>query len=290
MRAHRASQSALALLQYTALVIVAISCLNCSFVFVRPPKGHYEDPRDVQCTESSAAPVWDVIFFAGSVVGLLLAVDSPNDPADDPNGVDPALALGANVLSLVLHGTSMMYGFKNTKECRAIRQRFESARRDQVLGRPQLGPKPTHSGCTKDIECKGERICENGRCTLPVSRVPKPDPTCQKDVDCDDDLICVERRCRNPNKDPDTTPFQPFSWGISLTSVKNAEGAKVISIAPRSPAALAGLRDGDVITQVFGLPVGGPEDLVRVLKSEANSIQLKVRRETKTIEIVLRRP
>src|SRR5690349_2243863 len=30
--------------------------------------------------------------------------------------------------------------------------------------------------CTKDTDCKGERICERGTCVLPAERAPPPRP------------------------------------------------------------------------------------------------------------------
>jgi hypothetical protein len=36
--------------------------------------------------------------------------------------------------------------------------------------------RPAHAGCTKDVECKGVRICENGRCVYPPPAVGTPGP------------------------------------------------------------------------------------------------------------------
>lgn len=32
-----------------------------------------------------------------------------------------------------------------------------------------MTPSPTDAGCTKDIECKGDRVCEGGRCVSSVT-------------------------------------------------------------------------------------------------------------------------
>jgi hypothetical protein len=36
--------------------------------------------------------------------------------------------------------------------------------------------RPAQAGCTKDVECKGERICENGRCVYPPPAVETESP------------------------------------------------------------------------------------------------------------------
>ena len=36
--------------------------------------------------------------------------------------------------------------------------------------------RPAQAGCTKDVECKGERICENGRCVYPPPAVETEGP------------------------------------------------------------------------------------------------------------------
>jgi membrane-associated protease RseP (regulator of RpoE activity) len=45
------------------------------------------------------------------------------------------------------------------------------------------------------------------------------------------------------------------------------QGAEILNVAPDSPAAGAGLQEGDVITAVDGTAVTGPADLARVVRS-----------------------
>jgi hypothetical protein len=77
------------------------------------------------------------------------------------------------------------------------------------------------------------------------------------------------------------------TWDLAAA----AEGVAVWSVAPRSPAALAGLRTGDVIATFNGEPVRLPSDLtVRVSAlAPGDRFQLVVHRggETSTLEGVL---
>ena len=45
--------------------------------------------------------------------------------------------------------------------------------------------------CSKDIECKGDRVCINGRCQEPL----KQKPPCTRDVDCQGDSVCDHGKC-----------------------------------------------------------------------------------------------
>ncbi len=62
---------------------------------------------------------------------------------------------------------------------------------------------PAGPGCTNDMDCKGDRICENGQCVSP------PSPTgaapadagatlvkCDRDTDCPGEDICQDKACR----------------------------------------------------------------------------------------------
>jgi S1-C subfamily serine protease len=74
-------------------------------------------------------------------------------------------------------------------------------------------------------------------------------------------------------RDPDELPRVPRQLsGVFLgVSTENAtgdeEGARIASVEDGSPAAGAGLQDGDVITAVDGEPVTSPADLAREIRS-----------------------
>lgn len=55
------------------------------------------------------------------------------------------------------------------------------------------------SGCTKDVDCPGSRICASGKCVDSSPKVEAAtDKQCSKDTDCPGDLICVDNRCDEP--------------------------------------------------------------------------------------------
>jgi hypothetical protein len=59
-------------------------------------------------------------------------------------------------------------------------------------------PAYAQGGCSKDTDCKGTRVCEDGRCVEPPQPGAEPAPAliaCQKDTDCDGDLVCENRVC-----------------------------------------------------------------------------------------------
>ena len=59
------------------------------------------------------------------------------------------------------------------------------------------------AGCTKDTDCKGDRVCEHGSC---VSPPPKAEPAttpadsstgqaCEQDSDCGEGRTCIQGKC-----------------------------------------------------------------------------------------------
>jgi S1-C subfamily serine protease len=66
-------------------------------------------------------------------------------------------------------------------------------------------------------------------------------------------------------------------------------GVLVLSVEPGTPAARAGLREGDVILAFDGLPVAGIDDLHRLLTSERVGVaaMMSVLRRDETVEVVV---
>ncbi|MBX3520662.1 MAG: DegQ family serine endoprotease [Xanthobacteraceae bacterium] len=85
--------------------------------------------------------------------------------------------------------------------------------------------------------------------------------------------------------------LQPVTAEIAESlNLKRPAGALVASITPASPAAKAGLRAGDVITEVDGIPVDDPAALNYryALKSIGSSVNLTVERNGKSITLAIK--
>ena len=81
---------------------------------------------------------------------------------------------------------------------------------------------------------------------------------------------------------------QPW-MGVELAAQEGAESLKVKSVLPVSPAAEAGLREGDRILSVLGVPVADRAELGAVLgtRMPGDRIELKVRREGEEVALFL---
>jgi putative serine protease PepD len=82
-------------------------------------------------------------------------------------------------------------------------------------------------------------------------------------------------------RDPDELPRLPRVSGVFLgVSTENAtgdqEGAQISSVEEDSPAAGAGLQEGDVITAVDGEAVTSPADLARRIRSHEPGDQVTI--------------
>jgi serine protease Do len=85
---------------------------------------------------------------------------------------------------------------------------------------------------------------------------------------------------------------QPVTPAIAESlGMKKAEGALVDEPQPKSPAADAGLKAGDVITEIDGQPIKDPRTLVQKITDDAPGTHVKLTllrdNETKTVEVTL---
>src|SRR5262245_2409533 len=62
----------------------------------------------------------------------------------------------------------------------------------------------------------------------------------------------------------------------STLKLKDVRGAEVTSVQPDSPAAKAGIKDGDVILEYNGQPVEGKDQLARMVQETPVGRQVKI--------------
>jgi len=79
----------------------------------------------------------------------------------------------------------------------------------------------TFAQCTKDIDCKGDRVCVNGKCQESL----KQKPPCTRDVDCQGDSLCDHGRCiAEDNKSPRINTSPALTHGNeTLSSIAKVE-------------------------------------------------------------------
>jgi len=99
-----------------------------------------------------------------------------------------------------------------------------------------------------------------------------------------------------PSRPPSTNPGETRSYGAYLGSIPDMddsqEGVRLAGVSDGSPAALAGLREGDVIVEFAGNKVQNLEDLANLLgsKKPGDEVEIMVLRTGKpvTLKAILR--
>lgn len=149
---------------------------GCSLIFVTtPPESLPKDPRqEVSCTSSVVAPVVDTVIgaYQGLRTGVAIAADD-SDYQDYPISRPADVALGLGFAALFVG--SAVYGYSSTSACSDLKDAASHRPVD-----PSIIPRPVPTApplaCTVDTQCKGDRICEAGRCVAPPPPTPAPAP------------------------------------------------------------------------------------------------------------------
>jgi len=188
------------------LVISAAPSSGCSWAFMTKAPDVVAVPNyPVDCTTSRAAPILDTICSAYFVAnGIYLAtVTSCENASPGETCFSSGTKAGGIVLSAglaVLCGFAAGSGYDRAARCQQVKELNAGcitgdARACQQLRPgwvpapvtppapvpgviapfpPPTGPSkvpdtaPSPAGCTKDTDCKGDRVCDLGRCAEPT--------------------------------------------------------------------------------------------------------------------------
>lgn len=148
----------------TVLALAGIAASGCSFAFVHGPPPNHEQSLSFDCTTYVVAPVLDLIWAGLNGVGAIAALST--DPASWNSSTPRGEVIGIGLGWLVLSGASAIYGFEKTDSCRAAEAGL-AARIHQAPPPATFVPAPPTNGCSRDIDCKGDRVCVRRECVDP---------------------------------------------------------------------------------------------------------------------------
>ena len=176
----------------TRAALAAATCLlmsGCSWAFMTKPPEVVSAPNyPLDCTTSRAAPVLDTIcvgYFLANGIYLATVADC-SSAGFGQRCVESGTKTGGILLSAalgVLCGISAASGYGSAARCEEKKdlnalcitgdqRACERLRPGWVPAATSPSgatspPAPAGPGCTKDTDCKGERICVSGTCVSP---------------------------------------------------------------------------------------------------------------------------
>lgn len=140
---------------------------SCAFIVTDgPPSGH-EAMTYFECDTNRAPAIIDVISSGLSVALAVAVTDDPTLRQEDREAGALWWAAWA-----VLHGTSAVWGFNTNGKCSTAKRGLAlraavQQQRTQAEWREHITIAPASTGCTKDTDCKGDRVCMSGSCKNP---------------------------------------------------------------------------------------------------------------------------
>lgn len=176
-------------LRATFAALILLGGSGCSFMMVdgAPREGIYKNARYNtvvvnDCTRSKAIPIVDIVMGGlGMIAGSIFTLAAASD--DEVGFVVGGIA---GFVTMAGFGGSGLYGLNQTSECveyhKALIAELEgsAAITDEALAPPAKAPavappaapvrRPearVASGCGRDTDCKGDRICVQGACAAP---------------------------------------------------------------------------------------------------------------------------
>lgn len=157
-------------------VAAAVLLQGCSFIFVDTPPTMHDGappPSEIRCTTSAAAPIVDTVIGAFEAVrtGFALSADE-SDYHSYPISRTADIAIGFGLTTLF--AAAAAYGYINTSKCADMKETASESPPPRMTLSPPRMVAPLRAWCSYDTQCKGDRICENGRCVSPPP--PRPPP------------------------------------------------------------------------------------------------------------------
>jgi hypothetical protein len=139
-------------------------CAGCSFVAVSGPPADHAQRVYFDCTTSKLAPLIDLAAAGLFAASALVPVTNDSGYDSQERLSTAAVSLGLTTLELV----AGVQGWRATDECRHAKRELAQRLEEQRV----RAARPV--GCRVDIECKGERICMEGRCVDPPAGATQP--------------------------------------------------------------------------------------------------------------------
>jgi hypothetical protein len=189
------------------LAFAAQAATGCSWIFMeRAPDPVVAPDYPVQCTSSRVAPIVDSLYAGSMAVGAVVFAAMPTcgGSASTSAGTTPDSCVhsGTTLAAAALYaGAAAVYavaanqGFKSAGRCEDLKglnalcitghedacvkldPAWTPARRPAPQGWQPVPaapgvpgvdvPVPAAPGCTRDLDCKGARVCERGVCVEP---------------------------------------------------------------------------------------------------------------------------
>jgi len=143
-----------------ALLFAGMAASGCSFIFVRGPPSDRPQYGAIDCTSSVVAPVLDLVWAGLNGTGALQAASTSQATWDANTTTSRGAVIGIGLTWLVVSGVSAIYGFKTTEACR----RAVAAQSTRL---PPPPPPTFPEGCSRDVDCKEDRICVQHECVSP---------------------------------------------------------------------------------------------------------------------------
>ena len=176
----------------TALLLLALHAAGCSFGMRAAPDRVENPSQPVDCNSSTTAPVVDAIcasIFLSTTINLASTETCESNPfvADCMTRKDRDGLMMASGGLAALCAVGAVVGFKKQGTCERVKAtntlcikgdeaaclKLNSAWQPpmRLPAAPEAAPAgvapAAPAGCTKDVDCKGDRVCEQGTCVPP---------------------------------------------------------------------------------------------------------------------------